>query len=124
MGMYNDYRSTNRETWKYCYTGRLLLEPAKKKFLELYRLEMAARNKVADLLKNPGVSPADARLAEGKREIERYGNEREQCTVFIHEFARNPDREFLLALGDVTYFDLAQGSVVEPVAASVDELTV
>lgn len=107
MGLFNDYRGTNREGWKYTYKGGELLEAAKRKWAELRQKEMDARNNVAAMLKDEKVSPNDDRLEEGKRLIEKYGNEREQCMVFCHEFARAADRDFTLGLGDVTYFDLA-----------------
>lgn len=107
MGLYNDYRGTSREAWKYNYSGAQLLGPAKAKYQQLIRLEREARNLVAALLKDMNVSPTDQKLTDGKTAIARYGNEREQCAVFVHEFGRLLDREYHLSLGDVTYFDLA-----------------
>ncbi len=107
MGLFNDYRGTSREGWKYNYTGEELLIPAQRKYKEVKSKELEARNKVAELLRDASVSPNDKRLEDGKRDIERYGNESEQCMVFVHEFARKPTREYNLSLGDVTYFDLA-----------------
>jgi hypothetical protein len=62
---------------------------------------------MAALMMDMSVAQSDSRMSECKDEIETSGRERERCTVWIHEFARKPEREFLLSLGDVTYFNLA-----------------
>lgn len=108
MGLFNDYKSPSREGWKYTYKGEELLEPARKKYRDVRAREMEARNTLADLLRNPLIGPDDHKVVDNKKLAERYGNESEQCMVFCHEFTRNPSREYLLSLGDVTYFDLAQ----------------
>ena len=41
-----------------------------------------------------------------KKDIGHYGDEKEKCVVWVHEFKRNPEKEFVLALGDVSYFEL------------------
>lgn len=53
------------------------------------------------------VAQSDGRIAECKKEIEKCGSERERCVVWMHEFGCRPDKEYVLELGDVTYFDLA-----------------
>jgi len=107
MGLFNDNNHPVRHSWEYNYAGKELLVAATAKYKEMKAREMAARNNLADLLKDPAVSPQDKRIEQYKREIEKCGSESEQCVVWCHEFARNPDREYLLGLGDVTYFNLA-----------------
>lgn len=118
--MYNDYRNTSREGWKYHYTGEQLLPAARSKLAEVSRLEAEARARVADLLRDPGIPHNDKRIVDSKHDIEKYGNEREQCSVFVHEFGRNPSREYALSLGDVTYFDLAAAAAAPLPAGGVD----
>jgi hypothetical protein len=73
---------------------------------------MAARERLAALLRDASVGHDDKRVREDKTEIEHAGVQREHCAVFVQEFGRTPDREFHLSLGDVVYFGLA------PLAAS------
>ena len=69
-------------------------------------LERAARQKTAELLQDDHASQNDPRFAELKRRIADHGTIKEQCEVFVHEFARHPDRSYHLGLGDVTFFEL------------------
>jgi hypothetical protein len=108
--MYNDYRNTNRTEWKFIYTGEQLLEAARRKHAEFLEKEKKARETMASLMMDMSVAQSDGRIAECKEEIETSGTEREKCAVWAHEFARRPEREYFLQLGDVTYFGLA----VEP----------
>ncbi len=105
--MYNDYRNTNRSDWKFIYTGAQLLEAARRKHQEFGHKEKKAREDMARLMVDMSVSQSDPRIAECKAEIETSGSEREKCAVWAHEFARRPEREYFLQLGDVTYFGLA-----------------
>jgi hypothetical protein len=107
--MYNDFRSTGRESWKYSHKGSELISLAKRKRDEFYEKEMSARRDLAALLKDPKVGPSDKRLSDLKTEIEFSGNQREQCEVFVFEFEINKDKEYLLSLGDVVFFDLING---------------
>jgi hypothetical protein len=107
MGMYNDYSNVKRTEWKFNYSGQELLEAARQKHAEFLRKEKNAREQMASMMMDMTVAQSDSRMSECKNEIEKAGQERERCMVWIHEFTRKPEREFLLSLGDVTYFNLA-----------------
>lgn len=113
--MYNDFRNTGRDNWKYPYAGRDLLAAAKRKLAEFAAKERDARERLAKLLMDPAVASSSSAIAECRKHIEQYGDLAERCSVFVHEFNRMPDREFFLALGDVTFFDLC----VTPATAAV-----
>lgn len=106
--MFNDNLSPHRHGWTYTYTGQELLPYATKLYAEYYHKEQAARNSMADLMKDMNVSQNDARIQEGKRDITNYGTIKEQCLVFKHEFDRHPEKVYELGLGDVTFFGLAE----------------
>lgn len=104
--MYNDYRGTNRETWKYTYTGEQMVIHALTKLAEVSKKETLARETAAALLHDASIRSDDPRLSQTRKDIEQFGNEAEQARVFVNEFTRNPSREFQLSLGDVVYFSL------------------
>lgn len=104
--MYNDYRNCSRDNWKYNYTGAELLPLAKKKFSTFFAAEAEARKRMSEYLMDMNMSQSDSKVTDAKNEIQNNGNLREQCAVFVHEFGRNPGREFILSLGDVTFFGL------------------
>jgi erythromycin esterase-like protein len=106
MGMFLDNRNTSREGWKYNYKGSTLAEFAVTKYKYYTTLEQEARNKLAALMTDPKVSMKDDSVTELKKNIEKWGEEREKCMVWAHEFRLRPDSEYLLSMGDVTYFDL------------------
>jgi hypothetical protein len=108
MGMFNDNVGPRRTDWTYKYLGKDLIEPAVKLFREFQSKEEAARNKMADFMKDMNVSQNDRRIEETKRDIATFGSLKEQCEVFKHEFKRNPEKEYELGLGDVTFFGLAK----------------
>ena len=108
MGMFNDNVSANRTGWTYSYFGSQLLKAATKLHKEYSFKEESSRNTVAGLMKDMSVSHNDPRVEDAKREIVKYGTLKEQCLVFKHEFTRNPDKEYHLGLGDVTFFGLAE----------------
>lgn len=108
MGMFNDYRNVSRENWKYSYKGKDLLPFAQKKYDFFTQRERENRNEMAALLKDENVRASDPKIEELKSDIERYGSEREKCIVWVHEFQRQPDMDYSLSLGDVTYFDIAK----------------
>lgn len=107
MGIYNDYKNTTRREWEYVYSGAELLEAARRKHAEFAAREKAARAKMAEFMVDMSVAQSDARIADCRSDVEEAGTERERCMVWIHEFARRPEKEYALQLGDVTYFDLA-----------------
>jgi hypothetical protein len=110
MGMYNDFRNVGREDWKYTYAGEELLEAAQLKRREFRAKEEEARQKMSQLMQNMSVSAMGTDVEECKKKIAQFGNLREQCDVFVHEFVRTPEREFHLSLGDVTFFGLQEES--------------
>lgn len=102
--MYNDFCNTARETWKYIYKGSELLPHAERKFKEFLAKEVEARRQMAAYMVDMKVSQSSDEVSKCKNAIEQNGNLREQCAVYVHEFRRTPDRDFLLSLGDVTFF--------------------
>lgn len=120
--MHNDYRSPNRENWKYAYKASELYEAACDKYLALYRAEQAARQESARLTVDMNVAANGGRRAELERLIDKYASEREQCGVFVHEFRRLPDREYQLALSDVVYLGLVErGGVLDRITKFGEE---
>lgn len=108
MGMFNDNLSPNRHSWTYTYTGRELEPHATRLFTEYFNRELAARNAMAGYMKDMDLSQNDPKIQEAKRDITNYGTIKEQCSVFKHEFARHPQKEYELGLGDITFFGLAE----------------
>ena len=106
MGMFNDNVGPKRLDWEYTYKGRDLLAKAELLRERFAAKELEARNKTADLLRDVNVSQSDSRFTDLKREVATNGSLKEQCDVFVHQFRREPDREFSLGLGDVTFFEL------------------
>ena len=107
MGVYNDNRHANRNNWQFTYTGEELLAAAQRKYQEYATKEKEAREKMAGFMVDMTMSQSDGRVADCRSDVQDAGTEREKCMVWVHEFARNPDKEYVLELGDVTYFDLA-----------------
>lgn len=108
MGLFNDNVSPRRNEWEYQYSGRELLPKAVMLRDRHAAKETEARNKTADLLRDVSVSQNDSRFTELKRDITTHGTLKEQCEVFVLQFTREPDRQFTLGLGDVTFFELTQ----------------
>jgi predicted Zn-dependent protease len=109
MGMFNDNVGAGRTGWTYTYTGEQLLAPAIRLYNEYRSKEEKARNHMADYMKDMTIPNNDRRVEEVKRDIVAFGTLKEQCDVFRHEFKRNPNKEYELGLGDVTFFGLADG---------------
>lgn len=110
-----EYRNTNRDDWEFIYTGAQLLEAARGR-LEFYvAREREAREKMASMMMDMSIAQSDQRVSECKKDIEKFGAERERCTVWVHEFTRTPDQRYRLQNGDVAYFELASvaGEVLE-----------
>jgi hypothetical protein len=108
MGMFNDNVGAGRERWTYKYDGRELVVAAQRLYTEFYDKEQAVRLRVAEYMKDMTIAQNDRRVEEAKRDIILFGTLKEQCEVFRHEFARNPNKTFDLGLGDVTFFGLAK----------------
>jgi len=103
----------NRHGWTYNHTGEQLRPLAETLHERYARLELEARNLVGDLLKNPTVHHDDRRVREGRDQIKKYGQLREQCAVWAHEFGRDPSREFPLGISDVSFFCVFGGAWLE-----------
>lgn len=101
--MYHEFRNVNRSGWKYTYTGKELLPYAKKR---LVAAESEARTKMSELIKDMKRSQDDSDIVKCRQAIESNGSQREELMVFVHEFTRQPDKEYYLALGDVVFFGL------------------
>src|SRR4051812_40066156 len=108
--MYNEFRNTNREGWRYSCAGGALLEFARAKLAYHTDQELAARRTVQARIADPTISRKDDELQKAEKAIDEHGNLREQCAVFVHEFARTPDREFQLSLGDVVFFGIVDAA--------------
>lgn len=106
MGLFNDNVSPERLNWQYDYTGAELLNPAQKLLAFHIDGEAASRKTASDLLRDPAVSHNDPKIVDARKLIERHGQLREQLEVWVHEFARHPNKNFSLGLGDVTFFEL------------------
>lgn len=106
MGMYNDYRNTNRESWNFTYTGKELKPFAERRREEFKEKEEKFRTRITALLGDTSVKSTNIDIEQCKNEIENNAELREKCEIWIYEFGRNPDREYSLKLGDVSFFDL------------------
>lgn len=104
--MYHEFRNTNRSGWKYTYTGKELLPFARLCLANYYKAECEARDKMSTLIKDMSRSQDDPVLVQCRKDIESNGSQREELLVFVHEFTRQPEREYHLALGDVVFFGM------------------
>lgn len=109
MGMFNDNVGAGRTGWTYKYTGEQLLPSAVRLYKEYYAKEEKSRIYMSEMMKDMNISNTDRRVEDTKREIVTFGTLKEQCDVFRHEFRRNPEKEYELGLGDVTFFGLTEG---------------
>lgn len=108
MGMYSDNLGAQRTQWTYIYSGEQLLPYAQKLYKLYYLQEEQARQRMAGFMRDMTVNQNDTKVQETKRDIEKYGQLKEQCEVFQHEFQRNMQHLYELGLGDVTFFGLTQ----------------
>ena len=104
-----EYRNTNRDDWEFIYTGAQLLEAARLRLDFYVTREREARERMASMMMDMSIAQSDQRVSECKKDIEKFGAERERCTVWVHEFARTPEQKYPLQNGDVAYFELALG---------------
>jgi hypothetical protein len=104
--MYHEFRNPNRSGWKYTYLGKDLLPYAKLCLVNYYKAESEARIKMSTLIKDMTRSQDDGDISKCRDAIESNGSQREELMVFVHEFTRQPDREYHLALGDVVFFGM------------------
>lgn len=104
--MHTEFRITGREGWKYDYTGAELLEAAKRVLEGFQSKEMLDRDQMARMMRDSAVPANSPDVDKLRKEIQFSAEQVEMCRVFVHEFARKPDRTFNLSLGDVVYFGL------------------
>jgi hypothetical protein len=96
----------NRHGWTFTHEGRELQVHAEALCASYASKEMAARNTAADLLRQPDVHHQDKRVVAAKDDFVKFGQLKEQCAVWAHEFARTPARAFSLGIDDVLFFGL------------------
>lgn len=117
--MYLDNAHTNRSTWKYTYTGEQLLAFAQRRLQRACVEERNARESVITLTRDPAVSPTDRRVEEAKRAITVAATTVEEISVYVHEFRRNPSREYHLSSGDVVFLGLIDDDITQSVADAI-----
>ena len=108
MGMYNDDRYTKREGWEYKYKGSVLFQYAERKRAISKTKETEARKDVAALMEDQSVRANDERVEKARQAVEDNANLYEKCVIWCHEFKRNPEQEYVLQLGDVSFFDIPE----------------
>lgn len=104
--MHIENSRTKRSEWCFHYTGKLLLGPARRKLKEWDDKIDKVRTSLSALIADRSMELKDNRIADAKSQAEKYEVEAEYCRVWVAEFARTPDREFILQAGDVVYFGL------------------
>ena len=115
--MHNDFGNrTKREDFRYHYKGSELLPYAERAYLKYLRAEIEARERAAALLNDMAIKQNNPELDRCRQDIETFGKIREQCAVWVHQFRREPDREFPLELGDVTFFGIVGDPTPEDIA--------
>jgi len=104
--LYNDYRNTGRESWKFTYLGSELLPFAVRKRSELELREREVRSKLSKAIADERQSLTSSDISDLKEQAETVGSEKEKLDIWVHEFKRCPTKEYTLQLGDVSFFDL------------------
>ena len=104
--MYLDNTNTSRSGWRYTYKGAEMLSFTKTKLAIACSQEKEARELVIRLTRDPNTNPADQKVEEAKRTVVKSATLVEELMVFTHEFARNPERDYSLSMGDVVFFGL------------------
>ncbi len=106
MGSFLDYDRPHRKEWKFTYQGHQLLSAAKTKFEEVKSKLEDAQTRLQKAVAESGRLHKDPVVSQVEDEVERLGPRMEELAVFVHEFQRNPEREYHLSISDVTFFDL------------------
>ncbi len=107
---YIEYRNTSRDEWEFAYTGAQLLPAARGRYAWFAAKEREARERMAGMMMDMSIAQSDPRISECKKDIEKFGTERERCAVWVHEFSRLPEQTYQLQIGDVAYFELSLGA--------------
>ncbi len=106
MGQFLDYHRPSRQDWKFTYKGHELLDAAKTKLAQLTQAFEEAQDNVRAAVAKSVNMRHDEEVEKYSKQVERLGPQMEECQVFVWEFGRNPDRDYNLAISDVTYFNL------------------
>lgn len=117
--MYLDNTHTSRSGFRYTYQGQELLPYAEARLKEKCVEERAAREEVIRLTRDPAVNPGDVKVEQAKRNVLATATVVEELGVYVHEFGRNPEREFNLSSGDVVFFGLVGKRIKDQVAAAI-----
>ena len=117
--MYLDNVHTSRSGWRYTYTGAQLLDYASGRLVKACEDERAARELVIGLTRDPQVNPTDRRVEEAKRAVVATATVVEELSVYVHEFARTPNREFSLSSGDVVFLGLVDPQILATVQDAI-----
>ncbi len=103
--------SSKRDGWVYTYRGYDLVEKARAKLVtvtasleekRLYKNELISK----ETAQNPNDRPSKNSVQEAMNAFELLCNEEAMLRVWITEFSRTPEREFMLTGADIVYFDL------------------
>jgi hypothetical protein len=104
--MYLDNTNTSRSGFRYTYTGQQILPYAQDLLIKKCEEERQARQEVIRMTRDPTINTQDRRVEEAKRAVTTSATLVEELSVYVHEFSRNPSREYNLSLGDVVFFGL------------------
>lgn len=104
----NDFsHHANRDNWKYPYKGSELFPFAVKKYNAFKLEEENLRTNYSKALANIDHRMDKEEDAKIRKRLDFVGEQREKVSVWVHQFKREPEREFDLDLSDITYFDIA-----------------
>jgi hypothetical protein len=117
--MYLDNLYTSRSTFRYPYKGGDVLSHAEARLKQKCEEEREARELVIKLTRDPKVSPTDRQVEEAKRNVVSAATVVEELGVYVHEFRRNPEREYNLSLGDVVFFGLVHEYIKSDIEAAI-----
>jgi hypothetical protein len=112
--MYWEHKSgTKRTSYQFKYTGAELSKPAQKKCEKVTADYRDVRQRLAVYLQqNPNRSPRDEEYTKLEHQVTSLDDEREFLEVLTSEFHRKPEVEYVLAIGDVVYFNLVDKSTI------------
>jgi hypothetical protein len=114
MGLFSDMVGPNRDNWRFTYTGKELLPFANQKLASLRVEAGSAWRRMRDLTASKPDADFEDRgkeIDKARRQYQDFGSQAERCAVLAHEFARKPEREYTLGIGDVTYLDVVMLSL-------------
>lgn len=105
--MYHEFRNDCKRTgWLFTYKASEIIECARDRLAHYTKLEHDARKIISELMLDKTVASSDKRIEDARSAVAHNGAIVEQLDIWVHEFHRNPDREYQLALGDVVFFEL------------------